>query len=265
MANSLLITKLSDASFSFVVNGDTVNTIINLRNDITSVGDEIHFKTSEGANLIKLQQILYNEVTIVDGATLPVATSPLDLRVKLRSVGFWDWMDAGGGTGVDRFDELADTFQYFGNDGMIPIVDESQLKLIPFALPDTSYLNLFPAPLVANKGIKVNAGATAYEFYDIVNLVTQFIRSGYTGTAPSEDVVYQALALKANIADLPTDFPEIQITATAAQTVFPLGTTAIARAVFWNGVALNDVDWSQTGSDITTTFGLSEGDIFKPI
>lgn len=198
MANSLLITKLSDDSFSFVVNGDVVNAITNLRNDMTSVGDEIHIKSSEGANLIKLQQILYNEVTIVDGATLPVATSPLDLRIKLRSVGFWDWMDAGGGSGADRFDDLLDTFEYFGNDGMIPMVDESQLKLVPFALPDVSYLYLFPAPLVANKGIKVNAGATAYEFYDIVNLVTQFIRSGYTTTAPSEDVVYQALALKLN-------------------------------------------------------------------
>lgn len=144
MANSLLITKLSDDSFSFIVNGDTVNVIINLRNDLTTVGDECHFKTSEGANLIKLQQILYNEVTIVDGATLPVATSPLDLRIKLRSVGFWDWMTIGTGTGVDRFDDLLDAFGYFGNDGKVPIVDESQLKLIPFTLPDVSYLNLFP-------------------------------------------------------------------------------------------------------------------------
>ncbi len=60
-------------------------------------------------------------------------------------------------------------------------------------------------------------------------------------------------------------FPKIQITATASQTVFPLGTTALAKAVFWNGAALNDSDWTQTGTNITTTFGLSAGDIFKPI
>lgn len=265
MANSLLITKLSDDSFSFVVNGDTVNVIINLRNDLTTVGDECHFKSSEGANLIKLQQILYNEVTIVDGATLPVATSPLDLRIKLRSVGFWDWMTSGSGTGVDRFDALLDAFGYFGNNGKVPMVDESQLKLIPFALPDVSYLDLFPTPLSANKGIKVNSGATAYEFYDIVNLVTQFIRLGFTATSPSEDVVYKALALKANIADLPSELPKMQITATAGQTVFPLGTTAIVKAVLREGALLDDGDWSQTGSNITTTFGFEIGERFKPI
>lgn len=264
MANSLLITKLSDDSFSFVVNGDTVNTIINLRNDMTTVGDEAHFKTSNGANLIKLQQILYNEVTIVDGATLPVATSSLDLRIKLRSVGFWDWLTTGG-SGVDAYQNLIDTLPFFGNDGKVPIVNEAQLRLDYATFPDTSYLNLFSFPLVANKGIKVNALATAYEFYDIVNLVTQFIRLGYTATSPSEDVVYQALALKANIADLPSALPKIQITATAGQTVFPLGTTALVTAVFWNGALLNDLDWSQTGSNITTTFGFALGDLFKPI
>lgn len=203
MANSVVITKLSDGSFSFVVNGDILGQIINLRNDMTSVGNEIHIKTSEGANLIKLQQILYHEVTIVDGATLPVASSPLDLRIKLISVGFWDWMNPAGGGGSNRFDLLLDTFPYFGNNGKIPMVDESQLKLIPFSLPDFSYLNLFPTPLVADKGLKVNSLATAYELYDIINVVTQFIRLGYTDTVPSEDIVYKALELKANISDIP--------------------------------------------------------------
>ena len=60
------------------------------------------------------------------------------------------------------------------------------------------------------------------------------------------------------------NFPKIQITATAGQTVFPLGTTALANGVLWNGVGLNDDDWIQTGSNITTTFALSAGDVFKP-
>lgn len=59
-------------------------------------------------------------------------------------------------------------------------------------------------------------------------------------------------------------FPKIQITATVGQTVFPLGTTAKAVGVLWNGVGMNDADWLQTGSNITTTFGLTAGDIFKP-
>lgn len=262
MANSLLITKLSDGSFSFVLNSDTVNTIVNLRNDMTTVGDEAHFKTSNGANLIKEQQILFNQVTIVDGATLPVATSSIDLRLKLRSVGFWDWM-LSGGSGVNRFDALLDAFSYFGNDGKVPMVDESQLKLIPFSLPDVSYLNYFPNPLQALKSIRVKGDLTGYEFYDAVNMVTQFIRSGFVDTSPSEDVLNQALSLKANVADIINPFPKIQITATAGQTVFPLGTTILANSVFWEGALLDDNDWIQSGTNITTTFPFEAGQRFK--
>lgn len=64
---------------------------------------------------------------------------------------------------------------------------------------------------------------------------------------------------------LNNELGKIQITATASQTVFPLGTTASVKAVFWNGALLNDLDWSQSGSNITTTFGFSSGDLFKPI
>lgn len=265
MANSLLITKLSDGSFSFVVNGDTVNTIINLRNDMTTVGNEAHFKTSNGANLIKLQEILFNEVTIVDGATLPVATSSIDLRVKLRSVGFWDWMSSGG-SGVDRFDELSDTFQYYGNDGKIPVVDESQLKLVPVDFPNVSYLNLFPNPLVANKGLKVNALATAYEFYDIVNLITQEIRENFTETTPSEDAVFKALALKANISDVSQPFPKgIEYTAIGGETSFYIGTDVLASMMYYNGVPQSGAMWDQSGTNITLNFDnpLNSGDFMQ--
>lgn len=266
MANSLLITKLSDGSFSFVVNGDTLNTIINLRNDLTTVGNECHFKTSEGANLIKLQQILYNEVTIVSGSTLPVATSPLDLRVKLRSVGFWDWMNEGGGGGSNRFDSLLDTFEYFGNNGKVPMVDEAQLKLYAYSLPDTSYLNLFPTPLVPLKGLRVNALANAYEFYDVVNTITQFIRSGYTETSPSEDVVNSALALKANISDIPVNFPAgVEYTASGGETSFNISTNIQATMMFWNGSPQAKSMWYQTGFTINLNFTnpLSPGDFMQ--
>lgn len=263
MANSLLITKLSDGSFSFVLNGDTVNTIVNLRNDMTTVGDEAHFKTSNGANLIKEQQILFNQVTIVDGATLPVATSSIDLRLKLRSVGFWDWM-LSGGSGVNRFDALLDTFDYFGNDGKVPMVDESQLKLIPFSLPDVSYLNYFPSPLQALKSIRVKADLTGYEFYDSLNMVTQFIRLGFVNTSPSEDVLNQALALKANVSDIPSGNP-IEIYATAGQTVFNIVTAKTISMVFWNGSPLvrTTPDWTQTGTNITISFPANLNDLFQ--
>ncbi len=259
MANSLLITKLSDDSFSFVVNGDVVNVIINLRNDMLSYGTECHFKTSEGSNLIKLQQLQYNQVTIVDGTTLPVATSPIDLRVKLRSVGFWDWMDAGGGTGVDAYQDLIDTEPFFGNDGKVPVVDEAEVKLKYIALPDVTYLNLFPSPLQPLQSIRVNAAGTAYEFYPTVNIVTQTILSGNTATAPSEDAVFQALATLAGSVSstLP---PGIEFTAVGGETSYDMGNTAIARMFFWNGVPQSFTQWSQIGSVISFAFPMNVGD-----
>lgn len=252
MANSVIITKLSDGSFSFVVNGDTANIIINLRNDMLSFGDEIHIKTSEGANLIKLQQVLYNEITIVDGATLPVATSSFDLRLKLRSVGFWDWMNSGG-SGVDRYDQLEDTEPYFGNNGKVPVVNESELKLDYLTLPDVSYLSKFPSPLQPLKALRANSSGTAYEFYDAVNAVTQFIRSGYTLTSPSEDVLNSALALKVGTTDI---LPKrLKSVGDGVNSSFDIGTTAKVSQVFYNSVMQDaDVIWIQTGSIITLNF-----------
>lgn len=60
-------------------------------------------------------------------------------------------------------------------------------------------------------------------------------------------------------------FPKIQITATAGQTVFPKGTTALAKMVFRNGFPLDDADWDNSGTDIITTFPFDLNDIFKPI
>lgn len=60
-------------------------------------------------------------------------------------------------------------------------------------------------------------------------------------------------------------FPKLQITATAGQTVFPLGTTALAKMAFRNGFPLDDSDWSQTGANATTTFPFDLNDIFKII
>lgn len=59
------------------------------------------------------------------------------------------------------------------------------------------------------------------------------------------------------------NFPKLQITATAGQTVFPLGTTILANAVFWNGAILNGNDWSQSGSNITITFPAFLNDLFQ--
>ena len=130
---SLVITKGSIGEFSFVLDGDVANQIKNIRNDLTTVGIESHFKTSNGANLIKDQQISPTEVTIIDGGTTLNPANVEQLFAMLDSVGYFDWINGfggGGGTGVDRFDELLDTPDYFGNNGKTLVIDESQLKLI---------------------------------------------------------------------------------------------------------------------------------------
>src|SRR5690348_14845290 len=146
MANLLTITKEIDGYFTFVLNGDSANAIKNMRNDLLTVGNLAHFKTANGANLIKEQDVLYSNITIIDGVASIVPTSVDDLFNELDNVGFFDWINgAGGGSGgVNRFDELEDTFSYFGKDGQVVRVNESELKLETFVMPDVSYLNKFP-------------------------------------------------------------------------------------------------------------------------
>lgn len=98
--------------------------------------------------------------------------------------------------------------------------------------------------------------------------ITQNIRSGYTDTTPSEDAVFKALALKANLTDIPEIpllFPKRQFTADGIQTAFDLTTTALANMVFWNGAPLDDADWSQASNILTLTFTPDAGAIIKPI
>jgi len=108
--------------------------------------------------------------------------------------------------------------------------------------------------------------------------ITQNIRSGYTQTTPSENVVFLALADKLSlggytgtaqsIVDLinfTVLFPKIQFTYTTGAFTFDLGTNALAKAVFWNGALLDDADFSQSGTILTILFTLTAGDKIKPI
>lgn len=239
MANLLTITKEIDGYFTFVLNGDSANAIKNMRNDLLTVGNLVHLKTSNGANLIKEQDVLYSNVTILDGVTSIVPTSVDDLFNELDNVGFFDWINgAGGGSGgVNRFDELEDTFSYFGKDGQVVRVNESELKLETFVMPDVSYLNKFPTPLVAGKILKVNAGATAYDLVDTP--------AGSSGL--NQEFVYE-------IGE--TDPP-----------VFELGTSAPLTAVAWNGIIMRKSDWTQEASQLTINFTPDplQEHIFQPI
>jgi hypothetical protein len=95
--------------------------------------------------------------------------------------------------------------------------------------------------------------------------ITQNIRSGYLQTTPSEDAIFKALALKANISDTPISVPKIQFVANGTQNTFNIGVLANITAVFWNGALLNDNDWTQSGTNFTLTFIPSLGELIKPI
>lgn len=95
--------------------------------------------------------------------------------------------------------------------------------------------------------------------------ITQEIREGFLDTTPSEDTVFKALALKANISDTPISVPKIQFTADGVQDTFSIGIAAVIKAVFWNGALLNDDDWTQSGTNFTLTFTPSLGELIKPI
>ena len=129
---SLVITKQSGNFFSLVLDGGVP--IISEQNRLTTIGNLCNFKTANGANLILKQNILYSDITIITGVS-HIPTSINDLWVSLIDAGFFDGIGASGGvSGIDRFDELLDTFSYFGRDGQFVRVNESQQKLESVAI-----------------------------------------------------------------------------------------------------------------------------------
>jgi hypothetical protein len=131
---SLIITKQSGNFFSLVLNGGTP--IISEQNRLTTIGNFANFKTANGANLILKQNVLFSDITIVTNITaVPVSVN--DLWVKLIDAGFFNGLGISGGTStINRFNELLDTFTYFGRDGQVLIVNESELKIdsVPYKI-----------------------------------------------------------------------------------------------------------------------------------
>lgn len=235
MANLLTITKKPNGYFDFVVNGDVANIVTNDRNDMTGFGNIANFKTANGASIIKQQNITFDNVTLIDGAPLPAPTSMDDLINKLVSIDFYAWISGsggGGGGGVDRFEDLLDTTPYFGNDGRIPIVNESELKLDYTDLPNTDYLDYFPSELMPGQILIVKLDGTGFEFIDP----------------------------PAGSAGLDQEFEYISGTPE-----FILGTSAQLTGVAWNGVLLRRSDWTQVANTLTINFTPTAGDIFQPL
>jgi len=176
---TLLITKQTGDYWSFIVDGDTGNEILNTRNDLLTIGDQCHFKTSNGANLIQKQNIFPADITVVASGTFTFTTKQ-QLFDKLIEKGFFDWITGTGGTGATRFDELEDTFSYIGKDGMAVIVDETELRLIAvpfFNVEKSTDLIDMPSSIVADKMLVTNASGDGYEYADLPTDPEQFLNS----------------------------------------------------------------------------------------
>jgi hypothetical protein len=179
--NSLLIEKQTGGYFKFTLNEDTANAITSIQNDLLAVGNQLHFKTGNGANIIKEQFIYPEDVTIIAGGTFTF-TTVAQVWNKLIEIDYFAWL-GGGGDGVNRFDELLDTFQYNGNAGKAVIVDNSETQLIPTVLYNKrlfTELEDTPSDLVPDKMVVVNSAGTALILQDQPEPPEQYLNSvGY--------------------------------------------------------------------------------------
>jgi len=146
----LIIEKEANNVFSLTYDGG--QPIRTEQNRLTTVGDFTNFKTANGANLILKQNIFVEDITVIASGTFNF-TDINDLWNKLIEIGFFDGVaNSGGGSVINRFDELADTFDYFGRDGQVVTVNESQLRL------ETQPISLFtPADRDKLDGIQAEA------------------------------------------------------------------------------------------------------------
>ncbi len=133
---SLVITKQTGNFFSLILDGGEA--IISEQNRLTTIGDLCNFKTANGANLVLKQNIHYSEVTVVASGTFTFVSVDA-LWDKLIEIGFFDGTAIIPPGTIVRFDQLEDTFNYFGRDGQVLVVNESELKL------DTQSIDFFSA------------------------------------------------------------------------------------------------------------------------
>ena len=179
MSNSLIITKQTGNFFSLALNSEEV--VISDQNRLTTVGNYCHFKTANGANVVKEQNVLFSEVTLITSGSETFA-SVNALWVGLINAGFFDGLGTGGGGGgADKFTELTDTFSsYLGRDQQALIVNESQQRIetVPFYNVQ-NFVQLADAPssLLPNKMITTNAAGTALIMSEIPTIPEPYLAS----------------------------------------------------------------------------------------
>lgn len=128
---ALIIERVLDTRFEFQYNGGDI--LSSDQNRLFTDGSFCHFKTGTGANIIKDQNVTFADITVIDtfgGTGSFTFVNIQSLWLKLKDLKFFDGLGStGGGGGATTFPELNDTDTYFGNNGKIPIVNESELKL----------------------------------------------------------------------------------------------------------------------------------------
>lgn len=195
MSNSLIITKQPSGVFSLQLNGEDV--VRSEQNRLTMVGNYCHFKTANGANVVKEQMLLFSEITLITTIT-ETFTSIDQLWQRLIDVGFFGTLGSGGGGGgADKFTELTDTFpSYLGRNGETLIINESQQRIesVPFYNVQ-NFTQLADAPnfLLANKMITTNDSGTALVMSDIPSLPEPALAS--VGTFDYADLTTQTTPL----------------------------------------------------------------------
>ena len=179
MSNSLIITKQTGNFFSLALNSEEV--VISDQNRLTTVGNFCHFKTANGANIVKEQNVLFSEITLITSGSATFA-SVNALWVGLINAGFFDGLGTGGGGGgVAEFTELTDTFpSYLGRNGQTLIINESQQRIesVPFYNVQ-NFVQLADAPssLLPNKMITTNANGTALIMSEIPTIPDPYLAS----------------------------------------------------------------------------------------
>jgi hypothetical protein len=225
---SLVITKQSGNFFSLVLDGGTP--IISEQNRLTTIGNLCNFKTANGANLVLKQNILVTEITVIASGTFTFTTTN-QLWNKLIEIGFFDGISGtSGGSAIDRFDELSDTFNYFGRDRQVVVVNESQQKL------ETQEISFFSAEdRVKLDGIQAEAEVN--------------VQADWNETDPKSD------AFIANKPPISSYFSAIYIErfiANGAVNTFtlPIGAQAVNLYID-RGVRYKVTEWTQTDNIVT--------------
>lgn len=242
---ALIIERVLKNKFDFTL--DEGITISVHAPGLTVDGNYFHFKTKNGANIIKKQNITFPEVTIIDTyggtGTFNSFVSINDLWQKLEDIDYFSGVNgSGSGSGVTRFDALLDGFQYFGNNGKIPVVDEAQLRLV------------------------------ATEFYNY-NLLTQLndvsISSLTSGKYLKTEVINGQI--KIVLGDLNTSntgdtLKKIEITAEGGESELPVDNSPNTIFLFKNGQwQIEGLDFTYIPGTITLLQSVNNEDYFEVI